>query len=285
MGSGVLATEELELNRRLMFSRLWVVRERYEVVNGVLVASGKAKRVYAPAVHPELPGEIAKLRREDPEALVRFAEMYGALGYESLASLEKRRGGDPLPWVWAHARQLHRCLALARALQRRDSRPIYALLDELGKEREEVHGAQIKRVIRSFGPQFKGDERAAVREILSALITKNLARVGLRLTNVAKAVGELGAGSVGSRHAAPAFRLFLAFDALIEVAYLYLANTLAGGRIQRCASPRCGAFFVQTDARQRYCPSFPFSTESACALRERQIAFQERNRKMKRGAS
>ena len=276
MGSDVLATEELELNRRLGFSQLWVVRERYEIVKGVLVASGPTKRVYAPAVHSELPGEIAKLRKEDTDALIRFAKTFGELGYDALASPDRRRAGDPLAWVWAHARQLHRCLALTWALQDRNDRPIRALLDEIGKEREEVHGAQIRRVVHSFGPQFKGDERAATRHILSGLITKNLARVGLKLTDVAMAAEESGAGSVASRRAVPAFRLFLTFDVLIQVAYLHLANALAGGHVQRCASPRCGAFFVQTHLRRQYCPPFGPKQESPCAGRERQAAFQKR---------
>jgi hypothetical protein len=83
---------------------------------------------YAPFVHTELPAELAKLRQADQEQALDFARTYGELGFSSLAgtweqathldleSGQRSTGGDPLPWIRAHASGVYVCLAVAHAL-------------------------------------------------------------------------------------------------------------------------------------------------------------------------
>jgi hypothetical protein len=46
-------------------------------------------------MHPEIPGELAELRRGDEAGLLELAKTYGA--YVSVGSLQPRRGAEVTP--------------------------------------------------------------------------------------------------------------------------------------------------------------------------------------------
>src|SRR5262245_59998018 len=57
---------------------------RRKVTVDVLLARGKFTHWYAPFVHSEMVGELAKLRAGTPEQILEFAGTYGALGFPYL---------------------------------------------------------------------------------------------------------------------------------------------------------------------------------------------------------
>ena len=78
------------------------------------------------------------------------------------------------------------------------------------------------------------------------------------------------------------FRSDFRYQALIEVIYWHLADTLTGRRIRRCKAQGCGGLFAQTDPRQLYCPP-PIGVrgKSRCAERERKRRQRKTNQKPK----
>jgi hypothetical protein len=66
-----------------------------------------ASFVYSPMMHPEIPGGLAKLRRGDEAGVLELAKTYGSPCFSGLAAAARRCGGNPLPWIWAHAETLN----------------------------------------------------------------------------------------------------------------------------------------------------------------------------------
>ena len=93
---------------------------------------------YYPFAHPELVTAVASLTNGDERSVLEFAYQWGLLGYDDLVPYhpgwiesfgndpsdeskrvirkEERRGGDPLRWIWAHAKTVRRILQLIRLL-------------------------------------------------------------------------------------------------------------------------------------------------------------------------
>ncbi|HEX9429191.1 MAG TPA: hypothetical protein VF944_02345, partial [Candidatus Bathyarchaeia archaeon] len=115
-----IASDEIQPSWAQGFTHGWEVAEEYEITGGVLRGKGPSRRMYFPMMHPEIPGEVAKLRREDEAGVLEFARAYGSLGFSGLVPAERRCGGDPLPWIWAHAETLHIGLQLILFLQESD---------------------------------------------------------------------------------------------------------------------------------------------------------------------
>jgi hypothetical protein len=92
-----IARDEIEPSRAQGFTHAWEVAREYEITEGVLRRKGAIRRIYSPIMHPEIPGELAKLRRGDEVGVLEFASTYGSLGFSGLVQAERRCGGDPLP--------------------------------------------------------------------------------------------------------------------------------------------------------------------------------------------
>ena len=58
-------------------------------------------------------------------------------------------------------------------------------------------------------------------------------------------------------------------ETLLEAIYHQVAEAATGGRLAVCESRDCGAIFLQTDARQQFCPPRYGQTKSTCMNRER----------------
>jgi hypothetical protein len=279
------ASGEVVPNLGAGFATFVSVNEDYHIVWGQLRPKSHAfARRYAPALHPEILAELAKLPRGDVDAVLRFARLYGTLGYQAFIPREVwARGdgipiGDPLVWIWTHARTLLMCLELSHLLQEGDVASLRTYLQSmrLTDQDKEAWGAihasesssvrdnkppialvaiQGKIIVRGWMWPGASDQdvKNLAREIRRRLINDNIAGIHRTLLDDGKKDG-----------------LFWKFKALIEMAYWHLANAVDGRRFKRCEADDCGALFVQTDPRQRYCPPlFGQKQESRCAVRHR----------------
>lgn len=237
--------------------------------------------LYAPAERPELPSEIAKLKRGDEASVIRFAERYGLLGYSHLAPFAPNSPyGDPPSWVWRHAETLDLCLSLKEFLDDDDTDGIEGRLRAYPRLwKSSVHlspiipfGVRDKIYKSTFHPAPASSWEEALRN-LAALILRKIVN-----DNIA-ALHQVIGWSPGDK----SFRQHLGATALIEVAYWHVANALLGGVLKKCELSECGRLFIQTDRRQRYCPTGT-KDESPCARRDRVRSWRVKQRlKAKKG--
>lgn len=267
------------------FSEAWRIAAGHTAKDNVLRASGAYRARYLPAAFPAVATDLARLAEGDERAALAFANKWGLLGYVDMATREptisaRERaraqamgGGDPLPWVWAHARGIRVCLELLHYLQRADEAGLTAYLDSLGgsfesdgsdlEESPEIGSetvfGDLQAVVEEGFPKItyarrteittgvfsafwagasESPNRAAAREIIQAVLLPNLPRQILPSSAEAHPLAE-GAAMV----------------ALIEACYWHLARFVRGERrLGRCEAADCRSFFPRTDERQRFCP-------------------------------
>jgi len=243
---------------------------------GMLVGCGAPTKWFAPFVHSELPGELAKLRTATDADILVFAERYGQLGFQGSHNGEWlewgkvgriRYGGDPLEWIRAHGRGAHICLEITEALSKKpkeSSRRLEALIKEYSDATYGVPVGVYEVAYRSSGSVTlaqspEQDARSLRREI----INRNLRGVQryVSVDSETKRDRSYFHGSVSA------------------VVYWHLANLIDQGTVKRCEAEGCGAVFIQDDPRRRHCPPQWGQQESPCALRQRQ-----RNRRRSIGA-
>ncbi len=273
-------------NRRLGSRWFTSVRETYTIEQDAvrladrrqavdaLVGSGAIAHWYAPFVHTEIAGELAKLRSADEQAILSFARTYGEMGFDRLhidmddmAAREKAGKrifvGDPLPWLRAHASGVAFCLEVTQALA--SGRKAAAVVSSVLRGFDGVvygEGAEVVRLSvddsRRYYTQLGRNEMTltdAARLLRADIVNPNLG--GIRRCVV---VG----GAKGKDQS------FFRWRAPIDAVYWHLANMIDGGIAKRCEADGCGGIFIQTDPRQRYCPKQWRQRESACATRQRQ---------------
>jgi hypothetical protein len=214
------------------------------------------KRTYAPAVEDSLPSALAKLS-ESPADLLNFVRTYGLLGFTDEKN-GKPLPGEPCDWIRAHARTVSAILELGELIREGDS---YALQETLpgisgpfAKRSEIYHPGPIATV------NWPGNPLAAARELVHKLINPNLA--GIRR--------ELRLRGDGTS------RSVFAFDAMIDVVYWRLADSVAGDMIRRCED--CRRPFISRDKRNKYCPAAPGVRRSRCGIRKNVADFRERGK-------
>ncbi len=255
------------------FVGLTGVRERYGVAeDGLVLGAGGIDRWYTPIAHRELPEVVATLREASEAEIVRFARTYGGMGYESIvrdpekathrrADGTREAGGDPVWWLRGHGWSAHMCLEISDAVERKDARLATEVLHNAGQlERGIMQGAE--RVHVTLIGQQRDDSSPFVidapleqaRDLRRQIINANIA-------DVSRAIYPLTGGREQSYFRCPAG---------IKAVYWHLANLVDGGVVKRCAAEGCGAVFIQTHGRQRFCPPRWRQSESGCAVRERQ---------------
>src|SRR5262249_26273827 len=126
-----IAHDEVVPSQARAMPQFWGVHEDYAIVDEVLEPRGAISRSYAPSVHPELPQELAKLRRGKAREARDFARQYGLLGYGALVG--HQGAGEPLLWIWSHAETLRLCLSLTDLMQKQ----------EVGEIREKLHALEL----------------------------------------------------------------------------------------------------------------------------------------------
>lgn len=269
---------EIKPNEQAGFKTIWYVHEDYRIEKGsafadhpyphpnegVLMPSGKVHRVYAPILHGEITSEIAKLRSGDKSAILKFARSYGGFGHQAWTGeiQDKCRygflswdGGDPLPWIVAHAHTIFLCLSLIEALEQGDPDKIKSVLQKVhegGSASVLITTIAIRGEIIENNWIYDWEDWIAIaKDMVLSMINKNISDIKMQLA-------DSGEGPWPYLH----------FSALIQVAYWHLAKNMRGP-IRRCEAQNCGAFFMQTEPRQRFCPKSIRGRESACAIRER----------------
>jgi hypothetical protein len=290
--------DERETQDNELFRTRWPVSEAYRIINDRLCPCGPPVRGYDPLIHPEIPGHLAKLRHGDTEAVLKFAQAYGMLGYRAYIPPERwARGGvipigDPLEWIWVHAATLRICLELGHRLKNGKLTAIRKYLQQLhvtpqdrekygfgeqGEETKTVWPAALIAVQGDFAIEEWGwlgqhaighhdDVKALARMACRSLINQNIAGIGWQLYDE------------GERD-----RLYLRFKALIEIAYWHVAQNVDRMRLKRCQAPDCRAIFVQKDRRQCFCAAMGGpKRESPCAIRYRVQRLHKRKERHKR---
>lgn len=257
-------------SRGVGFPGLWRVAKEYVIVGGLLREERETERLYFPVSHRELPSEISKLKNGDEEAVIHFARDFGCFGYPKLIEGHANTQGEPLKWIWAHADTIRLCLRLLEGLQDKNGNiPNRELLEEVLGDlatpqsspcAKVAYGAKVRSCLWSLGAASRGEVENLAAMIVKDLINKNLKGISPYLF---------------FDESNNTWRQFFSYRALIQVAYWHLANYATGGRIARCEAEQCGALFLQTDGRQRFCPPrLSAKGESLCAIRQRQRKFQ-----------
>ena len=222
---------------------------------------------------------MAKLREASEREILRFAHVYGELGYTSLvrdAETVRAAGGilegDPVEWIRLHGHTVALCLELSDAIQASDT----------GHAGDIINGDLLKPGVMQLGKHY-ADGRVFEQSAAAgaALVTEKdvlktetlntaVARLGwldraraLRRDiingNIERIFCQIKVMEDGSE------RSYFGYNATIEAVYWHLANLVDGGTVKRCAAKDCGAVFIQTHGHQRFCPPRWKQRESPCA--------------------
>lgn len=273
--------DESKQSERAGFRQTWGVQPPYEIHDSLLIWRADQTRIktYYPIVHKTIPSELSKIPAGDERAILHFAEAYGHLGYDQLVNSEKARNGDPVVWIWAHARLIRLCLELADGVYRRDKRKLFKSLGDF--QQSGINPKQVSQPVPekelSWCLIFR-DIPLSEASIIPVAEQMLLEIVNRNIRGVQRVVSWHG------NRKGP----FYQFRSLIEVAYWHLADVIESGVVKQCQAEGCGFYFIQTDGRQRFCPPRfdPYSpkrfTESPCAVRERIKRFRNPSRKSKK---
>lgn len=286
---GKVPHPEADRNRRVGSKVFYGVRTEYGIQQEDVLLGGRVQSLptvagregfahwYAPFVHTELPGELAKLAAAGDDEILTFASTYGEMGFDFLADVEWQVNrlsagqrmfvGDPLPWLRDHARGAYICLAITEAIAKKRARArLASLLQEwdgmaygaLAHSRHVLVDNVVRRPSngrKHLAPTPEDVARAVRREI----INQNIGGIHRYVS-----IDEKGHD-----------RSYFRYTATIEVVYWHLANVIEGGIVKRCEGPGCGGMFIQTDPRQRFCPKRWRQRESSCATRQRQAKHRQ----------
>jgi hypothetical protein len=274
---------------------------RYRVKDGYVSSMGpfaQPIREYFPISTPGLPFALAKLAEGDEQKVIDFVGKYGLMGYSPERTLDAPLPvfrGDPLPWLWAHARGIRTVLAIYDYWKNESEVGLNAYMQSLtGDFFRKPDGRFVLTVgspsavaelsvTREPGEPLShytfcvraGDEERetvlAGEQLVPSLIAQNL------ITTI---VNEnlRGASRVLWPFGDPVTSLFN-IEAPITAAYWHLADVVTNGQIRKCE--RCGAFFKVTDARQRFCPpeeGILGATGSPCGSQARQARLRSRRK-------
>lgn len=287
--------EEAGLARSSGLGGTWTVFDKYEIANGFIVPVGEPDRltlgktaysvrtVYYPQLEKSLVSELAKVYRGTLTPL-EFVNLFGLLGHDPAATV----GMDPLDWFMAHARTVAVILDLMAKLGfledvQLDEKAIESQLRSLDPGAFAA-GAGLCRIVVQFTSTphnlawatWKDDGATlevlvppggvvqAAQKLIVQLINRNL--VGI--TPTLKFDDKTGD-----------FSASFTFQALFNVVYWHLREVILRGTLRTCEE--CGAPFIATDKRQRFCPPPEGVKESRCATRRRG---RERYRNKKRNA-
>jgi len=253
------------------------------------------KYIYEPSEHRELPNQLAQIARADA-GLTAFVTTYGRLGWRELC--ERRVGTDghwwkqsrkkqrrlkdmraadgrvlptqlaePIAWIEAHAATVRWCLDAAHALTIVDKRDRHQRCAELMPTRPKPIAVGAGLVPRFDFLEKRVSAFSAVNNVgffLSSYLDHNLRGVSWRFWYDGELYGEVRGGT------------------LLEAIYRQVAQAATGGRLVRCESVDCGAIFLQTDERQRFCPPRAGHEKSSCMNRERVRRFRQKRQASQR---
>lgn len=258
--------------------------------DGWLFFALQPRSIYAPMEHAELPNQFAATANDEP-ALLQFVQAYGQLGWQELRQSNYIRPdnswlkaatsasidltiryaetwpfAEPIDWAFAHAHTVSWCLKAGRAIKlvgRSRLRECKALASQLPNP----FGVRSYLTAEPLAREKTRDKLEVVDfvgKMLEDYLWINLRGVRLR---VQYRQGKLNAMWGG--------------DSLLESIYSLVTNSATRGNLAQCES--CGAVFIQTDARQRFCPPRPWQTKSTCMNRERVRRWRKKPKGTRKG--
>jgi len=273
----------------------WPVPSDCRVENGRLVVIRPDVRWYDPFDRKELPGEIAKLKPGDTKALREFVLRYGKFGYTAVVNAVQDYHLDsemlfdqsePLDWIWAHANGVRLVLEGIRILHERDEGKAVRYLANLlhpylNPPESTLAFAEVRRALPQGKDTAVYEAPIGYREVvlpqrwmLHAPRVRPLATVGDMVCDILTPNLALNRREVYYDTETSSIRSTFVYDGMIQAVYQQLLETAEGGRIAEC--DECHALFIQTDARQHFCPPRFKEKESRCALRYRQREWRQR---------
>jgi hypothetical protein len=245
------------------------------------------RRIYAPLEHLELPHHFSWVATNDA-ALLPFVQQYGRLGWhetkmltsgrrqsdawfrkttsEYMSLVEKHQGAaiyaEPRDWIQTHARTVRWCLAAGHALRLSGTRARTQRCVELSHELPRPMGCRdtVRPTLLREGTIRKVSPPDFVGGMLEDYLWINLQGVRRRVEYVNGRLRSVWGGS-----------------SLVESIYTLVTDAVTGGRLAQCHS--CGAIFLKTDERQRFCPPREGQDKSTCMNRERVRRYRLRQRK------
>jgi hypothetical protein len=258
-----------------------------ETIYARLMSPGHGKCFYDPLEVPALPNLLAKVTNRD--SAIEFVDRFGLLGYSGLKSatnqsvhdfgvpidwfewLKLAWKGDPLSWFLSHASTVDLVLRLIVHLstgnedgisQLLRSRMVYADGMVEGDKTERVaglvlaQGSEVRFRPISLDGAVSGQHSAMAAELIVNLVNSNTQFVRNRLQL------SFDKDDIWSS---------ISFVALIEAVWYLVGQAAAKARfsgIRLCEE--CGAPFIVTDKRQRFCPGgVGYSSSSTCGTRSR----------------
>lgn len=244
------------------------VERNYRIEHGRLVAIGGVKRRYDPLGEPAVVGEMAKLHEGDETRLLQFARTWGLVGWPLAGEdLEPPIRGEPLSWIWDHARNVRLALQLYDYLQGGDIDGLRQFLESyLARLQPGAEEALSVPITGRLGTEpypsvDRGEPERMAEDIIAAILNYNLPEVSY----------QVDAGPLDLRLHSPS---------LLGAVYWHLASAVTKpNRLGRCQDPTCKALFVATDSRQRYCPPPSWSkhkTGSLCGARDRKRRLRQK---------
>ncbi len=260
--------------------QLLTVWEAYRIADGkVVIGESDKQSFYYPFESPELPGRLADVEDGDEDSALAFVQRWGLLGfselYTSQATAQQRakfeadfgEWGDPLDWIWAHARNARILVKLISLLKGGDLEPITGYLDRLMAETPPpLQGSMLTyasgtstSMAMGFGQAIDGPIQAAasiVRNIINANVVKHV--------SPQLAIYDRETGGMARSHTA---------SALLPVIYTHLMEAEIGTRgYYQCAYRNCQRWWPVNQQRRgprsQYCPP-EISGESLCSRKER----------------
>lgn len=241
--------------------------QSYAIKNKVVcvLSHPNDSRSFYPILKNGIVCSLAKIRVGDTKAVLKFYnDEYGLLGHDQLVKEKHFAGGDPLRWIWAHARTLRLCLGLMYCVERDLQSDLKTIFVNLNREKRFLVGAlgHVVPVSRFVPGKIQGDFPSVARFLYRTIINCNIQGVNRTLTPDHES---------DSRQVS-----FYRYRALIQMAYWHLADAAEENTVERCRAPHCQSFFIQGHGSNSYCPpSFderkggdekPRKIESPCAL-------------------
>lgn len=257
----------------LLSQLTWPVHRNYRIEHGALLAIGSEARRYDPLAEQAAVGEVAKLHDGDERRLLRFARTWGPLGWPLAGKdLEPPMKGEPLSWIWDHARNVRLALQLYDYLQGEDITGLRQFFESYrarfipgfvpGVEQPTVPIAGRLGVTERYPIADGREPERMAEDIIAAILNHNLAEVSYRV----------GTSPLNLRLHSPS---------LLGAVYWHLAGAVTRRlRLGRCNDPTCDSLFVTADSRQKYCPPPSWSrqtTGSLCGARDRKRRLKRKN--------
>lgn len=215
------------------------------------------RRKYLPLAYSSLPFELSKVEYGNKESALTFVHKWGFLGFNWMSGPEKVWHGEPLGFIWLHAKAMRDILAIFQALQDEDEDALIIALDACAPVIENPdkdltiyrNASLIVGANATAGytvTHLKGKPTAAGISILTRVISDNI-------QDIHAVMYPTDYGRDSGRVALDGLVLGFDFDTLVEAIWWHLGSVVSGrSTILKCKE--CGYYFKQEHRRQVFCP-------------------------------